>query len=511
MPVEYRKLPFQPAIDFLLAKTKVPTATWKDVWKEQHDTAFMVAGAMKADLLNDLFKAIEKAITEGTTLETFRKDFDEIVKKHGWQYKGGPAWRTRVIYETNVRQAYNAGRERQMLDPDLRKHRPYGVYKHGDSAHPRALHLKWHDTVLPLDDPWWDTHTPQNGWGCTCKKFSLSDAEMQSRGLKVTPRPDDGTYEWINTATGEVHTIPAGIDPGFDYAPGRTGTNRRLRASMRRKAEALPKPLREQLKADIEKTEPKALWPKGIDPVFSTVKGVTRTALENVLREIPDQASVDKLARFVQAHPVQALFIKQTEMSSGSKTAWKISDAVREFLGLDNKYQAHAYHTHRRPSRVGGFTSDVFNHVVVKAKSTATVAKVDAAAMAEHVNVAIHARINNKGPLLARGVDGGEPVSLHWGFTSAIDLANEGKGDAALVSTFLHEMGHQVHYYAGAPGAPIADTVTMYARTNKFEWHAEHFVGYMLNRQAMNEWWPDAVKYFDDLIDRATESATKSR
>jgi uncharacterized protein with gpF-like domain len=120
---------------------------------------------MREDLLADLRGAIDKAISSGTPLAEFRKDFDALVDKHGWTYNGGRNWRTRVIYDTNLRQSYNAGRERQMADPELRKIRPYGLYRHGHSIVPRQEHLAWDGIVLPLDHPWWQTHTPSNGWG----------------------------------------------------------------------------------------------------------------------------------------------------------------------------------------------------------------------------------------------------------------------------------------------------------------------------------------------------------
>ena len=40
----------------------VPTTTWDEVWQSQHDRAFMVAGAMKADLLADLAAAVDRAV-----------------------------------------------------------------------------------------------------------------------------------------------------------------------------------------------------------------------------------------------------------------------------------------------------------------------------------------------------------------------------------------------------------------------------------------------------------------
>ncbi|MDT8383006.1 MAG: PBECR2 nuclease fold domain-containing protein [Gammaproteobacteria bacterium] len=229
MPEPYEKLPFPEAIDFFRQKLSLPTETWTDIWEGMHARAFVVAGAMKQDLLTDFRSAVDRAITDGVTLDTFRKDFDSIVQKHGWAYKGGRGWRSRVIYDTNVRQAYNAGRELQMADPQLRETRPYGLYRHGDSATPRPLHLSWDGLVLPLDDPWWRTHTPMNGWGCSCKKFSISADEAELRGFKVAPAaPSDGSYEWLDKATGEVHRVPAGIDPGFAYNVGDAAWGRQL-------------------------------------------------------------------------------------------------------------------------------------------------------------------------------------------------------------------------------------------------------------------------------------------
>ncbi|PTU03549.1 hypothetical protein DBR45_06485 [Pseudomonas sp. HMWF031] len=226
MAVSHGSLPFQEQIDFFRGKTNLPTRAWADVYKEEHDWAFVVAGASKRDLLIDLRGSVEKAIANGGTLEQFRKDFDQVVGKHGWQYNGGRGWRTRVIYETNLRQSYNAGREAQMVDPELRKARPYGLYRHGDSAHPRPMHLSWNGTVLPLDDPWWSTHSPQNGWGCKCKKFMVSERDVERQGLKVGPAPAIEYEEKVvgmNSPLGPRSVrVPVGIDPGFDYAPGQS-------------------------------------------------------------------------------------------------------------------------------------------------------------------------------------------------------------------------------------------------------------------------------------------------
>jgi uncharacterized protein with gpF-like domain len=163
---KYISLPFDVAIAYFRAKIRMPSATWSQIWQEMHTRAFTVAGAMKDDLLADLQKAVDKAISEGTTLDEFRKDFDKIILKSGWQYKGTRAWRTAVIFNTNLSTAYSAGHWKQMTDPDVLSVRPYLRYIASSSKEPREEHMAWYNVVLPADDPWWDTHYPPNDWGC---------------------------------------------------------------------------------------------------------------------------------------------------------------------------------------------------------------------------------------------------------------------------------------------------------------------------------------------------------
>ncbi len=149
----------------------VPTQFWDDLRHSAHDRGFMVAGAMKADLLADLGAAVDRAISEGTTLEEFRRDFRSIVQKHGWHgWTGegsakGEAWRTKVIYRTNIATSMAAGRWAQLVDGKFN----YLIYQHSGAMHPRLDHLSWNGVVLKFDHPFWKTHYPPNGWGCGCK------------------------------------------------------------------------------------------------------------------------------------------------------------------------------------------------------------------------------------------------------------------------------------------------------------------------------------------------------
>ena len=196
----------------------VSTETWTDIWQAQHDRAFMVAGATKAELLADLAVAVYKAIVQGTTLETFRKDFAEITARNGWtSYTGsttakGRAWRTRVIYKTNLSVSYAAGRYAQLVEGNF----PFWVYRHGGSLDPREQHLAWDGLILPPDHPFWATHAPPNGWGCSCYIVGARSRESARRvgGKPELTLPDN--WQALDPRTG----APTGIDRGWAYAPG---------------------------------------------------------------------------------------------------------------------------------------------------------------------------------------------------------------------------------------------------------------------------------------------------
>jgi len=210
------KTPFDEQLGFFRRKLDLPSERWDDIRQAAHDRAFIVAGALKADLLHDLRTAVDKAIADGKSLGWFRKEFAAIVKKHGWTgwtgqgTKAGEAWRTLVIYRTNLAASYAAGRRQQLNDPGLAKLRPYWKYIHADGvAHPRPLHLAWDGLVLPRAHPFWATHFPPNGWGCGCRVSAVTRRDFDAavangRGPDAAP------------AAGDIE----GIDPGFDYAPG---------------------------------------------------------------------------------------------------------------------------------------------------------------------------------------------------------------------------------------------------------------------------------------------------
>lgn len=196
----------------------IPTTRWDDISRAQHDRGFMIAGARDADLLADLAAAVDKAISQGTTLEEFKRDFRGIVDRRGWHgwtgegTKGGEAWRMKTIYRTNIMTSYHAGRFAQLKEAGFK----YWVYRHSGAVEPREQHLAWNGLILPADHEFWATHYPPNGWGCGCY---VNGAHSRKLATLVGGNPAvklPANWKSLNPRTG----APIGIDKLWDYAPG---------------------------------------------------------------------------------------------------------------------------------------------------------------------------------------------------------------------------------------------------------------------------------------------------
>ncbi len=228
-----------------------PSYAWDQYEGQAHDRAFMVAGATKADLLADLAAAVGRAIEDGTGIEAFRRDFREITDRLGWPGKAGLgtergfAWRTRVIYRTNMRSTYMAGRRAQLADGQYR----FWVYRHSGAAEPRLDHLAWDGVALPPDHPFWATHYPPNGWGCGCTaEGARTEAGVKRLGGDPGKALPEG-WDRTDPRTG----VQVGIDRGWDHASG-ADVAEEIVATLGRKLPTLPAPIGADLALDLPLT-----------------------------------------------------------------------------------------------------------------------------------------------------------------------------------------------------------------------------------------------------------------
>ncbi len=209
------------AIEYFRQKENITTEAWTDLWEGQHARAFVVAGANRDALVADFRQAVDRALSEGKSLGWFRQEFDRIVAAHGWSYKGSRGWRSAIIFNTNLRMAYAAGRWQKIMR--LADRRPWLRYVAVMDERTRPLHRQWHDTVLRWDHPWWQTFYPPNGWNCRCTVQQLSDRDLVQMGLRVSPEPPmtPMVTRAVTTPQGRIFVdVPKGVDPGFAYNTG---------------------------------------------------------------------------------------------------------------------------------------------------------------------------------------------------------------------------------------------------------------------------------------------------
>ena len=106
----------------------------------------------------------------------------------------------RTEYNTAILRARSAVQYRDALRTKALY--PSLEYLESDSVEKREEHLALVGTIRPIEDPWWDTHTPPLAWNCKCR--------IRPTDKPVTPIPKETTKD-----------KPA---PGLSGNPGRSGS-----------------------------------------------------------------------------------------------------------------------------------------------------------------------------------------------------------------------------------------------------------------------------------------------
>lgn len=240
MTAVLKPLPPRDAIAALRRRgaTLTESFDWRDIWEDEHQQKFTVAKSAGFDILKDILDGVEELLADGSTLADFTGKLQPILEEKGWWGKQpvedpatgetvnaqlGSARRLQTIFETNMRTSYAQGHwarfERE------KQERPWLRYVALLDGRARPEHAARHNVCLPVDDPFWETWAPPCGWGCRCTLQSLSDrdvARLQREGEPlVFDAPADRMVEYTNPRTGDVQPIPAGIDPGWAYNPGK--------------------------------------------------------------------------------------------------------------------------------------------------------------------------------------------------------------------------------------------------------------------------------------------------
>lgn len=256
--IKVERTPFKEAIEFLKNKTALPSGAYTEVLREMHNKAFVIANVTKADVVTDVHELVTKALRDGIPFKQFEKEFRDTIRgrwlpttKTGEDNTG---WRARLVYETNTRAAYAAGRYEQHMR--MTKTHPYWRYRHGRSKVPRPEHLAWDGLVLRYDNPWWDTHYPMNDYGCQCYVEALDQVGLEELGKTGPDATPPNEMVMVKFGDREVLT-PKGVSPAWAYAPG-AGGNQGLLRSLAQAEPTVAVKAWEQIKEHALKEEIKA-------------------------------------------------------------------------------------------------------------------------------------------------------------------------------------------------------------------------------------------------------------
>ena len=154
------------------------------------------------------------------------------------------------------------------------------------------------------------------------KAGGMKKRSMRRRGYKMSKEPIIETREWIDKKTGEVHHVPVGIDPGFDYSPGV-----KSQAETIRQTQASKPPLKQRL---VERKIPDA---------YSTNKNVDIHGLNRVFGKLAEtQPQLNQVAEFISRYNMKTLFLKPMDMVRGSKKLYPLMAPIANYLDVPERW-----------------------------------------------------------------------------------------------------------------------------------------------------------------------------
>lgn len=248
----------QEALDFFEAKELRPGFSHLDVWGEEHTRAFTAAKFMREDVLAVMQASLATALREGHTYEQWARGLQPELERLGFwgqqrvvdpltgrEVEISVPHRLEHIFRQNMRTARAAGQWERIQRTKTAL--PYLLYLLGPSERHRPEHAALHGLLLPVDDPFWQTHFPPNAHGCKCfvrqvtsreadrverdgirsgERTVVLDADGNPTGRRTTTTvpvrrvaPPLEFVPFENKRTGQIEMVPRGIDPGFAHPP----------------------------------------------------------------------------------------------------------------------------------------------------------------------------------------------------------------------------------------------------------------------------------------------------
>ena len=150
--------------------------------------ATTVSGLASLDQIKTVINLSNKAIESGSTFQEFQKAVGEAGIELSPHHLDN-------IFRTNIQNAYAHGIWTQQQEN--KANRPYLKYTSLTDSRVRPSHLALNNIIRHIDDSFWLTHYPPNGFQCRCGVDALTEAQAKGLGITIDDelpdiQPDNG-------------------------------------------------------------------------------------------------------------------------------------------------------------------------------------------------------------------------------------------------------------------------------------------------------------------------------
>lgn len=303
----------------------------------------------------------------------------------------------------------------------------------------------------------------------------------------------------------------------------------------------------EEVKQKVDDIKPKTK-PVGNIPqknIYSPFPNTNGNSVNKILNDLDgNEESTIRINNFINARNIGLNFLPRATRNINNRR--KELPKVQEWYGgyIKENKDTFKYGNQNYPIQsvelgslkgrktYNGWATPLNNMPIALIDETTDLSKVDVKKLQDSVAFTLDRTKKSQGKYVSRlNILGKrETKNADWSFSANLNLSkldNEQK-----FMTMMHEIGHQVHYYA-VKNVGTSDLITTngvsdvinfirnkypnskdfiltkYGSSNAHEFHAELFAAYSTNRKALEKFNKGLVEYMDDLIEKATQSKVK--